>query len=145
MGRDKTVDGVSPAHAQSGPHRKTIKIEIEESDCDSKCDQHENAMGPHREMSPAYKNNNRFVKAAKKMSAVGDEQDWPRADNFYMGKNSLNYQEYDSKIWRERERGKHEKYIEWAMYAVVGILTGAAAFIMELIEESLVHFKDHFT
>ena len=31
------------------------------------------------------------------------------------------------------------------MYVVVGILTGAVAFIMELIEESLVHFKDHFT
>ena len=104
MGRDRTLDGVSPANANSGPHRKTIKIEIEESDYD----QHENAMGPHREMSPAYKNNNRFVKAAKKMPAVGNEKDWPRADNFYMGKNALNYQEYDSKIWREREKGKNE-------------------------------------
>ena len=28
---------------------------------------------------------------------------------------------------------------------VVGILIGATAFMMDLIEEGLVHFKDHFT
>lgn len=85
MGRDRSAHAhVSPANAG---HRKTIKIEIEESD-DGR---HENAMGPHREMSPAYKNNNRFVRAAKKMSAVGNETAWPRIDNYFMGKNALNY------------------------------------------------------
>ena len=61
--------------------RKTIRIEIEESDSGP-----DDFQGPHREMSPAYRNNNSFVKAAKKMGAVGVETKWPRPDNYFMSK-----------------------------------------------------------
>jgi H+/Cl- antiporter ClcA len=31
------------------------------------------------------------------------------------------------------------------MYVILGILTGLSGFLMDTIEETLVHFKDHFT
>jgi hypothetical protein len=96
-------------------------------------------------MSPAFKNNNNFVKAAAKMPAVGIETKWPRKDNAFMAKQSLSFQEALSKVWQERDVGDREVYIEWGCYVVVGILIGVTALIMDLIEESLVHFKDHMT
>ena len=62
-----------------------------------------------------------------------------------MGKQSLSYQENEAKIWRNRIPEKYESYLEWTAYGVLGILIGATAYIMDLIEESLVHFKDHYT
>jgi len=96
-------------------------------------------------MSPAFKNNNNFVKAAAKMPAIGNETKWPRKDNAFMAKQSLSFQEANSKIWQEREVGEHETFIEWGSYVVVGILVGSTALVMDIIEESLVHFKDHMT
>jgi len=96
-------------------------------------------------MSPAFKNNNNFVKAAAKMGAVGNETSWPRKDNAFMGKQSLSYQEAESRVWQLREIGKNEVIIEWLCYALLGVFVGATAMIMDLIEEGLVHFKDHTT
>ena len=96
-------------------------------------------------MSPAQQANRGFQKAAKKMGAVGDETKFPRDDNFFMGKQSLNYQEAEAAIWKNREPVQGEKYIEWFAYVVLGILTGLSGFLMDTIEETLVHFKDHFT
>jgi len=79
------------------------------------------------------------------MGGVGNETKWPRDDNFFMGKQSLNYQEYETAIWKNRPTTKSEVYIEWFAYVVVGIMTGLCGFLMDTIEESLVHFKDHFT
>jgi chloride channel 7 len=96
-------------------------------------------------MSPAYKNNLNFKRAAAKMPAAGNEAKWPRKDNYFMGKQSLSYQEDQAKIWRNRVPDKYEVYFEWLAYGVLGIVIGLTAYIMDLIEESLVHFKDHYT
>jgi len=40
--------------------------------------------------------------------------------------------------------GKYERYLEWAAYAMVGACVAASALVMELIEEALIHFKDHW-
>ena len=117
--------------------KPTIQIEMDESFADN--------QQPSGEMSPAQQANRGFQKAAKKMGAVGNETKWPRDDNFFMGKQSLNYQEYETAIWKNRPVGKNEQYIEWFAYVVVGIITGLCGFMMDTIEESLVHFKDHFT
>lgn len=119
-------------------HKKTIKIEIDDS-LDS-IEKQQNG-----EISPALKNHNNFVKAAAKMPPVGIETSYPRKDNAFMVKQSLNYQEVDSNIWRNREVDKYEVQIEWFTYFVLGVFVGATGFLMDLIEETLVHFKDHFT
>ena len=59
--------------------KKTIRIEID----DSLGETDDAIVKP---MSPAFKNNNNFVKAAAKMSAIGNEKSWPRKDNAYMHK-----------------------------------------------------------
>ena len=96
-------------------------------------------------MSPAPGENRGYQKAAKKMPGVGNETKWPRDDNFFMGKQSLSYQEAESAIWMNREAYPGEKFIEWAAYVMLGILIGLTGFFMDTMEESLVHFKDHFT
>jgi hypothetical protein len=101
-------------------------------------------------VSPASGTNASYKNAAVKMTPVGNEinypkENWPRKDNIFMGKQSLSYQEYESAIWKNREVKPYEKYAEWAMYVFLGILTGLSGFLMDTIEETLVHFKDHFT
>jgi hypothetical protein len=62
-----------------------------------------------------------------------------------MGKQSLSYQEEQSNVWQNRPKDPYENYFEWATYGVMGVLIGMTAYIMDLIEEALVHFKDHYT
>ena len=62
-----------------------------------------------------------------------------------MGKQSLPFQEYESKVWHNRPKDKYEARYEWAAYAFLGVLIGGTAYIMDMIEETLVHFKDHYT
>ena len=79
------------------------------------------------------------------MSAVGDDTEFPRTDNYFIGMESHSYQEGQAKIWKDRQSHWSEVYLEWLLYALMGIGVGITAFSMELTEESLVHFKDHFT
>jgi len=97
------------------------------------------------EISPAYEANKGFKRAAKKMSAIGNETVFPRNDNAFMAKESLSYEDSNSKIWLDRPKKIYESQLEWFTYLVLGILIGICAFFMDIIEESLVHFKDHFT
>jgi len=39
----------------------------------------------------------------------------------------------------------NEVILEHLAYILLGVLIGLAAYVMDIIEESLVHFKDHFT
>ena len=83
--------------------RKTKVIQIEvDSENSSRVDQGDGWM------SPAHRNNQGFKKAGVKMSAVGNETNWPRKDNAYMGKQALSYQEYESRVWQERVKGHYE-------------------------------------
>ena len=45
----------------------------------------------------------------------------------------------------ERPTRWYESYLEWYLYTLLGIAIGLTAFVMDIIEESLVHFKDHYT
>ena len=124
-------------------HRKpTIQIEMEASF-------DENQKASDGEMSDAIQANRGYSKAGKKMGAVGNEtfteKKQTRDDNFFMGKQSLSYQEYETAIWKNRPPVQGEVFIEWFAYVVLGIFTGLCGFMMDTIEESLVHFKDHFT
>jgi hypothetical protein len=103
------------------------------------------ADGEQKQMSPAFKNNDNFVKAAAKMPGPGNETKWPRRDNAFMAKQSLSYQELNSRVWQLKQEGKYDTIYEWGAYVILGIFIGASGFLMDLIEESLVHFKDHFT
>jgi len=62
-----------------------------------------------------------------------------------MAKESLSYDDSNSKVWLDRPKKFYESQLEWFAYVVLGVLIGTCAFIMDIIEESLVHFKDHFT
>ena len=62
-----------------------------------------------------------------------------------MHKQSVNYQDSHSKIWKDRTKGASERVLEWSAYIMVGIIIALTAFTMDVVEESLVHFKDHFT
>ena len=79
------------------------------------------------------------------MSAVGKDTIFPRKDNAFMAKQSLGYQEVESRVWVNRPIGKYEVQMEWLAYIILGVGTGSIAFVMDMIEEGLVHFKDHFT
>ena len=121
--------------------KTTIHIEM---NADFDGDYDTGQVSPASGANPGYKN------ATVKMAPVGNEinypkEKWPRADNIFMGKQSLSYQEYESAIWKNREVKGYEKYAEWGMYVILGILTGLSGFLMDTIEETLVHFKDHFT
>jgi len=76
---------MSPAHASVSmvgkQARKTIQIEI-----DSDLQTSEPNVDTNRPMSPAFKNNKNFRRAASKMPAVGNETKWPRRDNAFMVK-----------------------------------------------------------
>ena len=75
--------GVSKFNDDGLKRGKTITIEIDSEPDDLKLDE--------GEMSPAYKNNLNFKRAAAKMGPVGNETKWPRKDNAFMGKQSLSY------------------------------------------------------
>jgi len=47
-------------------------------------------------------------------------------------------------VWLERPIGKYEETIETTLYVLCGALIALSAFMMDLIEESLIHFKDHW-
>jgi hypothetical protein len=49
-----------------------------------------------------------------------------------------------SKVWLDRPIGKYEDAIETFLLVLSGFLIAFSAFIMDIIEESLIHFKDHW-
>jgi hypothetical protein len=73
---------------------------------------------------------------SKKMPAVGKTKVFPRIDNYYTSKESLPYDEAQTKVWRNREKKySREKFKEWAAYILVGMISGTVAFIMIQSEE----------
>ena len=72
------------------------------------------------------------------MPALGKTKEFPRVDNYYTKKESLPYDESQTKIWRNRERRySREKFKEWVAYCLVGVLCGTVAFGMIRLEEFL--------
>jgi hypothetical protein len=77
------------------------------------------------------------------MSPNGNETSWPRKDNAFMAKNSVSYNDAMSKVWLERPIGKYENLIEVCLLVLCGCIIAFSAFIMDIIEEYLIHLKDH--
>ena len=72
------------------------------------------------------------------MPAIGKTTEFPRKDNYYTKKESLPYDESQTKIWRNRERRySREKVKEWIAYCLVGLFCGTVAFGMIHMEEFL--------
>lgn len=80
---------------------------------------------------------------ATKMPAIGNETVFPRKDNAFKAKNCLNYNDSLSKVWQNRPRNKWEGWIQTGCFILIGILIAICALIMDIIEEGLIHFKDH--
>ena len=66
---------------------------------------------------------------------------YPRKDNIFQHKKSLDYDTMKTKIFIDRKRGNMEIFMEFVAYAVVGILTGLTAAIMSDIEDRITIFK----
>lgn len=72
------------------------------------------------------------------MSAVGKTLVFPREDNIYRGKESIPYDEIQTKVWRNRAAVRKTEHVkEWTVYVLIGVLTGFVAFLMIELEEGL--------
>jgi hypothetical protein len=78
------------------------------------------------------------------MPAVGNTSAFPRADNLYKAKESIPFDECQSKVWRDRPTNETKEAIkEWGAYAMIGLLIGITAFLMKLLEEWLLEMGVH--
>lgn len=67
---------------------------------------------------------------------------YPRPDNVYTHKSSLNFDMMRSKIMVER-RGTHMEVYVWIAHAILGIATGAVAWLLASLEDTFVAFRKH--
>ena len=80
---------------------------------------------------------------ATKMPAAGRDKLFPRKDNAFKAKQSIGYNDSFSKVWQNRPINKWGSSMEISCYLLIGVLIAFCALIMDIIEESLIHFKDH--
>jgi len=66
---------------------------------------------------------------------------YPRKDNIFQHKKSLNFDLMHAKVFVERKRDKYDIFMEWIAFCIVGILTGLTAAIMSNIEEKITAFR----
>ena len=66
---------------------------------------------------------------------------YPRKDNVYKGKKSLNFDLIRSKVFTERVHDNKDKFMEWIAFALVGAFTGLTAAIMSNLEETITTFR----
>ena len=77
----------------------------------------------------------------KGMSSVGSTTVFPRVDNLYKKKESLPFDEAQTKIWKDRPSNEtRESAKEWLAYSVMGLLIGTTAFFMKILEEKLLEW-----
>ena len=70
---------------------------------------------------------------------------YPRRDNIYLHKKSLDFDLVKSKVFVERERPHSVVLVEWLAFALIGIFTGLTAAIMSNIEENITVFRRNHT
>ncbi len=66
---------------------------------------------------------------------------YPRKDNIFQHKKSLDFDSMRSKIFVERSKDKYDIIMEWAAFMIIGVLTGLTAAIMSNIEEKITEFR----
>ena len=69
------------------------------------------------------------------------EKVYPRKDNIFQHKKSLDFDMIRTKIFVDRKRDKGEILMEWVAYVLIGIMTGLTAAIMSNIEEKITAFR----
>lgn len=69
------------------------------------------------------------------------EKVYPRKDNVFQGKKSLDFDCIRSKIFTDRKRDNMTMFMEWVGFGIVGVLTGLTAAIMSNIEEKVTEFR----
>ena len=97
----------------------------------------------YSDISSVYNPNKKV--APKGMSALGHTTVFPREDNLYMSKESIPYDEEQSKVWKDRPVFKNEALKEWMAYAVIGFLVVTIGIFMKIAEEGLLELALHMT
>ena len=66
---------------------------------------------------------------------------YPRKDNIYTHKKSLDFDKIRSKIYIDRKRDWCDMITEWGAFVIIGFLTGLTAAIMSDIEEKITEIR----
>ena len=86
------------------------------------------------------------VEPPRPMATVGKTLIFPREDNVYEKKESIGYDEIQTRVWADRPRQRQKEHVkEWGAYAILGVFLGLAAFIMSTMEEHLSSLISHNT
>ena len=67
---------------------------------------------------------------------------YPRKDNIFQHKKSLDFDSMRGKLFVERKRDNLEIIMEWVSFSVIGVLTGLTAAIMSHLEEKITIFRN---
>ena len=65
---------------------------------------------------------------------------YPRRDNIYTHKSSLNFDMMRAKIFEDRKVKGTEAYI-WLAHAIIGFLVGTIAFFLTLLEDNSAKYR----
>ena len=66
---------------------------------------------------------------------------YPRKDNIFQHKKSLDFDLIRTKVYVERKRDGCEIFMEWVAFSIIGVLTGLTAAIMSNLEEKITIFR----
>ena len=66
---------------------------------------------------------------------------YPRKDNIFLHKKSLDFDLIRGKLFVERKRDNLEVIMEWVAFGIIGVLTGLTAAIMSNLEEKITFFR----
>lgn len=78
------------------------------------------------------------------MPAVGKTLVFPREDNVFKTKESIPYDEIQTKVWRDRPKRRSAEHIrEWGAYILLGLGIGFTGFVMSTLEENLSGWISH--
>jgi hypothetical protein len=66
---------------------------------------------------------------------------FPRKDNAYKSKSSLDFDMMRSKIYIERKGRAQEEIILWFTFCLVGFMTGVLAFMLTYCEDKLTEWR----
>ena len=69
-----------------------------------------------------------------KMGPKGIELVFPRVDNVFTHKESLNFDDYQSRVWQTRKSGDYDKMKEYGAFILLGFFVGIVGFGMDVLE-----------
>lgn len=70
---------------------------------------------------------------------------YPRADNLYKSKSSLDFQLISANVYVNRKKNKGESAARWIIHLIIGLVIGIIAFYMSIMEEELIDIKKEYT